>query len=183
MQSSWVENPTAPLLYTEPFLRSAFKYPGSNFELAPAIYESSELLGFVAGFPRTVLWNAHPVHVILNTFLTASKSVKGLGFGFQLWYDLIRRCREYGYEGTINFCVDGDDMHRMMPALTRLLKLNTLLVFSIEFLVRILKPTAPQPAPDISDQDIDVFMEIANTIPASVPLVRQFSRAEAEWQC
>src|SRR5271154_4078550 len=117
MQRSWADNPNQPLLYSEESLRSAFDYPGSTFELAPAIYRDARLLAFVAGFPRSVLWDNRPAQIILNSFLTASPAIKGAGVGLKLWANQIKRCREAGYDGTINFCVEGDEMNSMMPFL------------------------------------------------------------------
>jgi hypothetical protein len=183
IQQSWAENPNQALLYGEDFLRSAFDYPGSSFDLAPAVYGDAGLLGFVAGFPRAVCWHARPAQLVLNSFLTASVAVKGAGLGLQLWADLIERCREEGYDGTINFCVEGDEMNRMMPVLSRILKLNTQRIFSVEFLGRLLRPAPPEPQPQISEPDIDLFMELASALPNKLPLVRVWTRAEAEWQC
>jgi hypothetical protein len=183
MQRSWADNPNPPLLYTEEFLRSAFDYPGSSFDLAPTIYSDTELLGFVAGFPRFIRWDDRAARLILNSFLTVSSSVKGAGFGLRLWAGLVQRGREQGYDGTINFCVEGDDMNRIMPGISRLLKLNTERIFSLEFLVRPMRPVPSELLPQISEADIDLFLELASSLPNSLPLVREWTRAEAEWQC
>jgi hypothetical protein len=193
IQQSWANNPNQSLLYSEAFLRSAFDYPGSSFSLAPAVYGDAGLLGFLAGFPRTVRWNAdaHPARLILNSFLTAATSVKGAGVAIKLWGDLVERCRDQGYNGTISFCVEGDGMSHMMPLFSRLLKLNTERIFSVEFLVRLLRPAPSEPAAQISnpvsdrdsDWEIDLFMELASALPSNLPLVRLWTRAEAEWQC
>jgi len=183
MQRSWAGNRNQPLLYSEDFLRSAFDYPGSSFDLAPAVYGDAGPLGFVAGFPRSVRWNTCPARLALNSFLTASVAVKGAGLGLALWAGLIERCRDGGYDGTINFCVDGDEMNRMMPGLCRLLRLNTQRIFSVEFLTRLLRPAPPEPQPQISQKDVDLFMDLASALPKTLPLVRLWTRAEAEWQC
>jgi len=49
MQLSWAANKEESLLYTEPFLRSAFDYPGSSFELAPSVYLGSDLAALWRG--------------------------------------------------------------------------------------------------------------------------------------
>jgi len=189
IQQSWASNSNQPLLYSEAFLRSAFDYPGSSFSLAPAVYGDAGLLGFLAGFPRAVRWNAdaHPARLTLNSFLTAATSVKGPGVAIKLWSDLVERCRDRGYEGTVNFCVEGDGMSRIMPLFSRLLKLKTERIFSVEFLVRLLRPAPSEPPAQIfdrdSDRDIDLFMELASALPGNLPLVRLWTRAEAEWQC
>lgn len=183
IQRSWADNPNQSLLYSEEFLRSAFDYPGSSFHLAPTVYGDAGPLGFVAGFPRSVRWDAQPARIVLNSFLTASTAVKGAGLGLKLWANLIARCRDQGYDGTINFCVEGDDMNRMMPGLSHLLKLNTQRIFPVEFLVRFLRPAPPAPPPQISDPDIDLFLELASALPDTLPLARLWTREEAEWQC
>jgi hypothetical protein len=185
IQQSWANNANQSLVYSEAFLRSAFDYPGSSFSLAPAVYGDAGLLGFLAGFPRTVRWNAdaHPARLILNSFLTAATEVKGPGVGIKLWGDLVKRARDEGYGGTITFCVEGDGMSRMMPLISRLLKLNTERIFSVEFLVRLLRPTTSEPPAETSDSDINLFLELASALPSNLPLVRLWTRAEAEWQC
>jgi hypothetical protein len=183
MQRSWADNPNQPLLYSEEFLRSAFDYPGSSFELAPAIYREDDLLAFVTGFPRSVLWDTHPAQLVLNSFLTASPVLKGAGVGLKLWAAQIERCREAGSDGTINFCVEGDEMNRMMPFISRLTKLNTQRIFSVEFLVRLLRSTTPESPRQTPEQDIDLFIELASMLPNNLPLMRVWTRAEAEWHC
>jgi hypothetical protein len=188
MRQSWEGNLSQTLLYSEEFLRSAFDYPGSSFDLAPAIYGDTGLFGFLAGFPRSVLWETHPARLILNTFLTADRTVKGPGVGIKLWADLIERSRREGYDGTINFCVEGDGMDRMMSPLSRLLKINTQRVFSVEFLARPLRPasSAHVSGQDLNSDlvpDIELFMQLASALPGDVPLRRLWTKAEAEWQC
>jgi Acetyltransferase (GNAT) family len=183
MERSWGNNSSPPILYSEAFLRSAFDYPGTSFDLAPSVYGNSGLVGFVAGFPRSVHWDGKPAHLILNSFMTASTAVKGLGLGLQLWAALIERCRANGYDGTINFCVEGDEMNRMMPGLSHLLRLNTQRIFSVEFLVRLLRPAPNEPPRQVSEEDISLFMELAASLPSHLTLRRHWTRAEAEWQC
>ena len=183
MQLSWADNHNEPLLYSEVFLRSAFDYPGSSFDLAPAVYGAAGPLGFVAGFPRSVRWDGRQARFVLSCFLTASTAVKGAGIGLKLWSNLIQRCRDQGYDGVISYCVEGDDMDRILPGLSRVLKLNTQRIFSVKFLVRLLRPTALEPRPHVSSADIDLFMELAAALPGNLPLLRQWSRVEAEWQC
>lgn len=184
MQRSWSDNPNQSLLYSEDFLRSAFDYPGSSLDLAPAVYGDAGLLGFVAGFPRSVRWNGRPARLALNSFLTASFAAKGTGVGLMLWKKLIERCRDEGFDGTINFCVEGDEMNRMMPVLSRLFKLNTHRIFSVEFLTRLLlRPAQPVAQSEIPEPDVDLFMELSAALPNDLSLVRLWTQEEAEWQC
>lgn len=184
MRQSWAQNPNQALFYTEDFLRSAFEYPGSSLDVAPALYGEAGLLGFVTAFPRHITWHGRPVSLALNSFLTVSASIKGSGFGLTLWKKLIECCREKGYEGTINFCVEGDEMNRMMPLLARLCKLNTQRIQSVESLSRLLLGSSKAaPVSQASDSEIDLFMELASALPGDLPLRRTWTRAEAEWQC
>lgn len=183
MQLSWADNHNESLLYSEAFLRSAFEYPGSSFDLAPTVYGDAGPLGFVAGFPRSVLWDGRQARFVLSCFLTASAAVKGAGIGLKLWSNLIQRCRDRGFDGVISYCVEGDDMDRILPGLSSLLKLNTERIFSVKFLVRLLRPAPPEPLPPVSGEDVDLFLELAAALPGSLPLLRQWTREEAEWQC
>src|SRR5690242_11382805 len=36
---------------------------------------------------------------------------------------------------------------------------------------------------EVSDADIDLFMELASAVPSTLPLIRLWTRKEAEWQC
>lgn len=183
MQRSWADNREDALLYTEEFLRSAFDYPGSSFELAPAVYGDAGLLGFVAGFPRSILWENHSTRVTLTGLLTASVDVKGAGIGLKLWADLIERSRRIGHDGAISYCVEGDGMNRMITGLSQLLRLNTQRIFSAQYLVRFLQPAPAAPPSEVSDEDIDLFLELSAALADDLPLVRAWTRAEAEWQC
>ena len=183
LQQSWSANQEQPLLYTEPFLRSAFEYPGSSFELAPSLYLHDDLAGFVAGFPRRVRLEGRETRLVLNTLLTASAAMKRRGYGLLVWRELMERARARGYDGTINYCVEGDDMNRMMPAVVRLFGLNTERICTIEFLVRFLRPSAEGRALDASDRGIDLFLELTAPIADAVPLARTWTDDEVAWQC
>ena len=186
IQRSWANNSNQTLLYSEAFLRSAFEYPGASLSLSPAVYDETGLLGFLAGFPRTIRWNGQPTRIILNSLLTAATTVKGPGVTIKLWTDMVERSRNQGYSGTITYCVEGDGMDRMMPLITRMLKLNTARIFSAQFLVRLLPPESSPPVQMFdryAEADIDLFMELASDLPGKLPLMRLWTRPEAEWQC
>jgi hypothetical protein len=183
MQQSWATNAEQSLRYTESFLRSAFAYPGSTMDLAPAIYSGDDLAAFVAGFPRNVRLQGRSVRLLLNSFLTASLEVRKSGYGLILWRSLVDRARDAGYDGTINFCVEGDEMNAMMPSLARLFQLNTQRIYTIEYLSRFVRPTAGAPLPIVTAGDIDTFLDLAGSFSESAPLARTWTRAEAEWQC
>lgn len=183
MQQSWGTNKEQPLRYTDDFLRSAFTYPGCSIDLAPAVYSGDDLVAFVAGFPRTVRLRGRSVRLLLNSFLTASVKVRGIGYGLMVWRTLIDRARAAGYEGTINFCVEGDEMNAMMPALARLFHLNTRRIYTVAYLNRFIRPAAVKEQTPVSSGEIENFCKLAAAIPDSVPLARTWTYPEAEWQC
>jgi len=53
----------------------------------------------------------------------------------------------------------------------------------VDFVMLLLRPAPLEPLSQISEPDIDLFMELASALPNNLPLVRQWTRAEAEWQC
>jgi GNAT superfamily N-acetyltransferase len=183
MQQSWGTNKEQPLRYTDDFLRSALSYPGCSIDLAPAVYSGDHLVAFVAGFPRTARLCGRSVRLLLNSFLTASVEVRGLGYGLMVWRALIDRARAAGYEGTINFCVEGDEMNAMMPALARLFHLNTRRIYAVEYLNRFVRPAPVKKHTPVSSAEIENFCKLAEAIPDSVPLARTWTYPEAEWQC
>jgi hypothetical protein len=62
------------------------------------------------------------------------------------------------------------------------LKLNTQRIFSTGFLVHVVRPAPAQAAPAVLDADIGLFLELASALPSDLPFVREWTRAEAEWQ-
>ena len=181
MQRAWAANKEVPLLYTEEFLRSAFEYPGTDMRLTPSIYSGDDLLAFVAGFPRRFRWNGRDVNLALNTFLTAAAGTRGSGYGLAVWGAFHERAKSAGYDGSLNFCVEGDEMNRVAPAAAKLFRLNTQRVFSVEYLVRFLRPAKEAAA--APEADIDLFLELASAITETVPFARFWTREEAIWQC
>jgi hypothetical protein len=181
MRQSWSENHEVPLLYTEEFLASAFHYPESSFELAPSVYSGDDLVAFIAGFPRRMRRGGRDYRFLINTFLTAASDTKGTGYGLALWGGLAQRGRKAGFDGALNFCVEGDDMNRMILSLSTLLRQPTKQIYTVRYLSRFLRPTPGEPEPPF--QDVDLFLELAAAIPEATELARTWTRAEAQWQC
>ncbi len=180
MRRSWAQNKETPLLYTEEFLRSAFDYPGTDRRLSPTLYDEAGPIAFVAGYPRRVLLDGRERRLILNTFLTAAPEVKGKGYGLALWAECTRRARGCGFDGTINFCVEGDEMNRYILGCSRALGFQTRRILTVPYLARLV----PSPTDDEPGADVDVFLEAAACV-AQGPgrLIRVWSREEAEWEC
>lgn len=183
VKASWSLNKEPALLFTEAFLRSAFEYPGSSFDLAPSLYTPDGIGGFCAAFPRNVRLGGRDIRLAVTTFLTASSKLRGTGHGVELWGETVERVRAAGYEGVINFCVDGDDMHRMMPVVGEFLRLNTRAIYRVEYLSRFLRPVTGNPPADATDAEIEMFLDLAAGCARNVPLARLWTPAEAAWQC
>lgn len=108
MRRSWGENKCLPLLYTPEILTSYFSSPGATFALAPTLYENSEIVGFIAGFPRTLLYKGKTLQVISVSFLTVLNEYIKSGYGFVLWNEMVKRAKTAGHAGVVNFCVGGN---------------------------------------------------------------------------
>jgi hypothetical protein len=181
VKDSWGQNRDQSLLYDEPFLRSAFAYPGASFDLAPAIYIDGLPASFVAGFPRTVRLKGREQRLACITFWTTSASFKGRGYGSQVWMEILRRARDSGYDGAVNFCVDGAATNAMVMACGKRANADVYRVFSAKYMARLLRPTAVTRAA-ASPGVVALFLKAVAQLPESVPLVRVWSREEAEWQ-
>ncbi len=180
VESSWAENKDSALKYTPELLRSCFAYPGTSFDLAPAIYEGGRLVAFIAGLPRRTVWNGKSQALILSTLLTSSPESKGKGYGAWLWMDLAKRTRAAGYDGMISICVDGGPVNRIVQECSKRLRFPTARIFQVHYRSILLGSMAP--LPQTAEPDIDLFLELTAKSSAA-PLRRVWTRAEAEWQC
>jgi len=181
---SWSENKEQPLRYTSEFLRSAFEYPGASRELAPAIYREGRLVAFIAGFPRTVRTAGAAKRLLTVSFLTVAPEDKRHGYGALLWGELWKRARALGYDGTINFCVEGDEMNRQMLPLARAFREPTVRIFGVQYMARLLRgdeAVASEENPGVTVSEI--LIDAASPLAEHVPLARTWSADEAEWQC
>jgi hypothetical protein len=183
MQDSWAANREVSLRYTESLLRSSFAYPGASFEAAPVFYSGDQIIAFAAGLPRSAILDGRPLRLQLNTMLTVSLEFRKAGYGVVLWRSLMERARAAGLDGAIDFCVEGDDMNKMLLSASRLFALDTQEVYCVGFLNRFVRPTEDETPADGGADVIDAFLELAAAIPGSTPLARTWTRAEAEWQC
>lgn len=183
MQASWAANREVSPRYTEPLLRSSLAYPGASFEVAPAIYAGDELIAFAAGLPRRATWKGHGIRLQLNTFLTVAVDVRKAGHGLVLWRHLMDRARASGVDGAVDYCVEGDDMNRMLLSASRLFGLNTQPIYRVSFLSRFVRPDGDHAPPAADAHLVDTFLELAASVQESTPLARAWTRVEAEWQC
>jgi GNAT superfamily N-acetyltransferase len=184
MQASWGEDSTQSLLYTSEFLASCFDYPGANFSLAPTIYVQSQPVAFVAGFPRHVKFNGREQKIIVITFLTVSPEYKKKGFGIILWSELVNRARAAGFDGMVNYCVDGEPMNAMILGSCNRLKLPIARIYSARYMSAVLRADDHiQGSPDNNERAAEIFLDLAAPLLDRQPLARIWSKPEAEWQC
>ncbi len=140
VKDSWSETKNQSLLYDASFIRSAFAYPGASFHLAPTIYIDGYPAAFVAAFPRTVRLKGREQRLACITFWTTSARFKGRGYGSQVWMEILRRARDSGYDGAVNFCVDGAATNEIVVACGERVNAAVYRVFSTKYLARLLRP-------------------------------------------
>jgi hypothetical protein len=184
IQLSWANNDKQPLLYTADFLASFFEYPGANFSFSPTLYDGLKPLAFVAGFPRRLRFKDRELSILVISFLSVSNEHKKKGYGIVLWSELVKRAQARGFDGMMNYCVEGEPMNGMIIASCQRLKIPVERVYAIHYLSCILWPketgnTENSPG----DGNFGDFLELAAPISESTPLARIWSQPEAEWQC
>jgi hypothetical protein len=135
MRASWVDGAGAPYLYTAELLADWMRYPGAERAPAPAIYADGGLVAFATGLPRQVEIAGATRQILVSTFLTVAPAQKAAGYGIVVWSELMRRAAAAGYDGVVNYCADGEAMHRMIETGCRLLELPLLRVKSFSYLV------------------------------------------------
>ena len=187
IQESWEENGKQGLFYTPEFLESCLNYPGSSYSLAPTLYQGEKPCAFVAGFPRTFQYKGRQLRAIVCTLLSVSNEYKRKGYGIVLWSELVKRARAAGYDGMVNYCVDGEAMNGMILGCCRMLKLPTERIFSVHYLMRPIQPKAKANSAsnvpcDLADLTIEKFQRAASLISDDTPLKRVWTESEARWQ-
>jgi GNAT superfamily N-acetyltransferase len=184
MQSSWAENSGQALLYTSEFLASCFEYPEADFSMAPAIYVQSRPVAFVAGFPRHVKFNGRDQKIVVITFLTVLPEYKKRGLGIMVWSELVNRARAAGFDGMVNYCVDGEPMNAMIVGSCNRLKLPIARIYSARYMSTVLRSSShTHGSNDNNQQAVGIFLGLAAPLVDSQPLARSWSKPEAEWQC
>src|SRR5258705_3721370 len=178
IQESWKENGKQGLFYTPEFLASCLEYPGMSFSLAPTLYEGETPRGLVVGFPRTVQYQGRTVRVILCTLLSVSSEYKKSGYGVVLWSELVKRAQAAGYDGMVNYCVEGEPMNGMILGCCRMLKLPTERIFSVPYLMRLLQPKFAASPADEQESPAEIFGRIAAQTGNDVPLSPVWSETE-----
>ena len=184
MQASWAENSGQVLLYTSEFLSSCFAYPDMDFSMAPAIYVESKPVAFVAGFPRHVKFNGRNQKIMVITFLTVLPEYKKSGLGIMVWSELVHRARATGFDGMMNYCVDGEPMNTMIVGSCNRLKLPVARIYSARYRSTVLRSANHnRDSSDNNQQVADMFLDLAAPLADTQPLARMWTKTEAEWQC
>ena len=179
MQASWAESPTPPYLHTAELLADWFRYPGASFSLAPSIYHGSELVAFVAGYPRSVVIDGAVRRVLISTFLTVAPAHKASGYGIVVWGELMRRAAAAGFDGAVNYCAEGQAMNRMIEGSCRLSGLPVLRAASLPYLTR---PISEPPGESGNYPSVDDLVHAAGAMREHADLCRLWTEAEAAWQ-
>ena len=182
VQEAWQENGKQGLLYTPEFLASCLNYPGASYSLAPTLYEGGKPRAFVAGFPRAIQYKGRELRVILCTLLSVSNEYKKRGYGVVLWSELVKRAQSAGFDGMVNYCVEGEPMNGMILGCCRMLKLPTERIFSVPYLMRFLQPKALIGPADDSRDLMNEFLRVAGLIANDTPFRRVWTEQEARWQ-
>lgn len=183
MHRSWSENQAQALLYSPQFLRSLLRQPGAGYALAPAIYHDSTPAGFVAGFPRRVRYRDREWKIVVIALLTVSPEQKKMGYGIVLWSELVKRAQNLGFDGMMNYCVDGEAMNGMIVGCCRRMKLPVERVFTVNYLTSLLWPKAPDRGPDTPFDDTEAFVAAAAPLADTSEIARIWTPEEILWQC
>jgi hypothetical protein len=184
VQRSWGENSQQALYYSAEFFETFLSSPGATAPLALMLCQGHDLIGFASGFPRTVEYRGASLRLITSSFLSVLPEFKKSGLGVILWSELVKRIRAAGFDGMLNFCVDGEPMNRMVEACCRRLSMPVERIFSIRYSSTLLKsgdfifPPLTLPARCTRD-----FLELSVPLVASQQLARKVTLEEAEWQC
>jgi hypothetical protein len=179
MQASWGESPTPPYLHTAEFMADCFRYPGASFSLAPSIYHGSELVAFVAGYPRSVVIDGAVRRLLISTFLTAAPAHKASGYGIVVWAELMRRAASAGFDGAVNYCAEGQAMNRMIEGSCRLMGLPVLRAASLPYMTR---PIWEPPGERGNRASVEDLVRAAEPTRERADLCRLWTDGEAEWQ-
>jgi len=179
MAASWASHSPPPYVYSAAFLQDCFAYPDATFAFAPTIYGGSEPVAFTVGYPRRVLVRGRERRVLICTFLTVAPAHQSSGYGVIVWSDLMRRAVEHGYDGVVNYCVEGEAMDRMIGLLCARLGLPVVQATTCTYLSRsLLGVPARAEAPDASAGELCAAAAVA----ARCELARLWDDASAGWQ-
>lgn len=183
IERSWAENKHQGFFYSPEFLSSCFECPGASSSLAPAIYEGPRPAAFVSAFPRRVLLQGRERQLAIVTFLTVAREHKKSGIGIVLWNEIVERLRHAGFDGMVNYCLDGESMNGMLEGCCRMRRLPAARVFSVAYWSRVLHSRDVARDSATEEGAVERFLELSAPVATQTPLARLWSREEADWQC
>ena len=183
MRESWQLNPGQSFDYDASFLRSAFAYPSTSADGAPALYDDAGICGFVGGFPRTAKIASRTLNLNCLTFFTTRPDLHGKGLGSRIWGEGLLRAKQQGMDGCIHFCTDVSPTNRIAVAAATRLNFACGQLQSVKYLARLL-PVAGAEAHESSGRGAaDALARLSATLPEDTTLRRVWTDAEAHWQC
>ena len=183
MQRSWSENLSSSFLYTAGYLESCFRQPGASYALAPTIYYGAEPVGFVAGFPRCIRYMGRTRRILIFALLTVAPEQKKLGYGIVLWSELVKRAKALGFDGMMNYGVDGEPMNGMIIGCCQRMLLPVERVFKVNYLTNILWPKSAEHQAEIEGVPHDRLLSAGNQASDLAALGRRWSFDEISWIC
>jgi GNAT superfamily N-acetyltransferase len=184
IQQSWRPGLEATVEYTPGFLSRLSECPSDQPVLAPAFYDDGVLFAFVIGFPRRVRLEGQVRKLLLMSFFTVAPAYRGQGYGRSIWVECLRQAKCVGYDGVIHYCVEGNPSNQITTAAAESAGFAARRVFTVKFLMGMLRPATDEPAePSPAEVLVDTccFLKASEGLNADVPLVRQWSEAEANW--
>lgn len=182
MQASWKNNVTPPFIYSPEFLADCFRCPGSSFALAPTVYHDSEPVAFAVGYPRRVTVGGAEQRILISTFLTVAPEQQSSGYGIVVWTELLRRAAEAGFDGVVNYCVEGEAMDRMIHGLCRRLALPIVRAASFSYLAKSMWLGAPAGGAPLPGSSPERLVQAAERMPQNGAISRRWTLEEAEWE-
>ena len=88
-----------------------------------------------------------------------------------------------GFDGMVNYCVEGEAMNRMIDGACRRLRLPVERVFSIALPLEAHAPDRLERDDGAAAPPSIAFSQAAAPIADEAPLARLWTREEARWQC
>lgn len=180
IREAWADGASPPPVHTPEMCGAHLAYPGAGPALAPSIYDEHGLAAFVAGHPRAVALHGVRRRLLISTLLSVAPRHRSSGYGIVVWSELMRRARENGFDGVINYCVAGEPMDRMITGSCRALGLQATPIKPVAHLVKF--GMAPMPSARLPDASIRGLVDAAARLPAGTELRRLWTEAEADWQ-
>jgi Acetyltransferase (GNAT) domain len=166
--------------YNSTFLASCYNYPGAQSQLSPAFLDGERLVGVLASLPRQVVFERKRLTLALLTLNAVEPGYRAYGLGIEMVTEAVHRARANGYNGAIYYCVDGHAANRTSAAGVRAAGATCHRVYTVEYLIKILRETSLEESDPTDPAD---FLSAAEPLPQRIDFSRVWSIDEAAWQC